>query len=92
MAWIDTILDWVEPPRFFWREWGMGHLFMVLFLAIALVVRPGVVMIGIMDPDISSEHAWDVAGSCAAAALMVSALGFAVRRYSKVKGVRPPSR
>jgi len=66
--------------------WGMGHVFMVVFLAIALVAPLGVVMVAMIDPACTSERAWDLAVSCTAAALLVSAMGFAVRLYAKKRG------
>jgi hypothetical protein len=74
------------------RLWEMGHVFMVVSLAIALVVPLGVLMVAMIDRDVTSERAWDVAESGAAAALVISALGFAARRYAREKGLRLPGR
>jgi hypothetical protein len=70
--------------------WGMGHVFMVVFLAIALVAPLGVVMVAMIDPEFTKERAWDLAGSCMATALLVSAMGFAVRLYAKKRGKSLP--
>jgi hypothetical protein len=47
-------------------------------------------MLAMNDPEFTKERAWDLAGSCMAAALLVSAMGFAVRLYAKKRGKRLP--
>ena len=66
--------------------WGMGHVFFVVFLAIAFAIPFGIVMLMLVDPEILKDRVWDVGGGAVAAALMVAAIGFAVRQYASRKG------
>ena len=66
--------------------WGMGHVFMVVFFAIAMAVPFGVAMIWIIAPDLIQGRKWDFAASCTSASFLTSAIGFAVRSYAKKKG------
>ena len=66
--------------------WGIGHTFFVVFLAMALAAPTGVVILGIMDPDVTKEHVWDVAISSMGAALFIAAVGFTLKWYASKKG------
>ena len=70
--------------------WGMGHVFMIVFLAMALVAPLGVVMLALIDPELTRGRAWDLAGSCTGAPLLVSAIGFSARLYAKKRGKSLP--
>jgi hypothetical protein len=64
----------------------MGHVFFVVFLAMAFAIPFGIVMLTLIDPEILKDRAWDVGGGSVAGALIVAAIGFAVRRYASKKG------
>jgi len=68
--------------------WGIGHVFFVLFLTFALVMPVAIALAAMMAPEISSERAWDVAGSSMAAGLLISAIGILVKWYASKKGKR----
>jgi hypothetical protein len=70
--------------------WSMGHAFMVVFLAMALVLPLGVAMRALTDSKLTLGRARDLAVTCMTAALIISATGFAVRRYAKTRGNRLP--
>ena len=65
--------------------WGMGHVFFVLFLAMAIVTPISVVIVAIFDADLTKERALDVTESFIAAALLLAGIGLAVRQYAAKK-------
>ncbi|HEY3857674.1 MAG TPA: hypothetical protein VGO67_25100 [Verrucomicrobiae bacterium] len=75
-----------ERSQFLATVWGIGHVFMVVFFAIAIVVPFGVGMIRMVAPDLIEGRTWDSTASCMAAPLLISAIGFAARLYAKKKG------
>lgn len=66
--------------------WGMGHVFFVLFLIMAIVAPISVVLAAMIDADLTRERSLDVIESSIVASLLISGIGFAVRQYAAKKG------
>jgi len=66
--------------------WGIGHVFFVLFLVIALAAPICVAMVAMIDSELTRERGWSLLESWVSAALFIAAIGFAVRRYAAKKG------
>ncbi|NOS71580.1 MAG: hypothetical protein HOP33_16850 [Verrucomicrobia bacterium] len=75
-----------QRSEFLATVWGVGHVFFVLFLAMALVEPLGVAMIAMIDPDLLKDRIWDFIASSVAATLLIAAIGFGVRQYAAKKG------
>src|ERR1700753_4259856 len=76
----------LERSQMWATVWGMGHVFMVLSFAMAMVMPLGAWIIGMSAPDVIEGRAWDLIASFTSALLLISAIGFAVRSYAKKKG------
>ena len=73
----------LEKSKSLARLWEMGHVFMVLYGAIAGVAPLGVLALSMIDPELTQGRAWDLAASFTAAPLLVSAIGFGLRQYAR---------
>jgi hypothetical protein len=80
----------LEKSKSLAQHWEMGHVFMVLFGAIALVAPLEVVVLSMADPELTQGRAWDLAASFTAAPLLVSAIGFGVRQFARKRGRKLP--
>ena len=56
--------------------WGMGHVFFMLFLAMAIVTPISIVIVAMFDADLTKERALDLIESSIGAALLISGIGF----------------
>ena len=65
---------------------GLGHVFFVLFLALALILPVGIIGMLMIDSGLTKERAWDVMTSSVAASLLIATIGFGVRQYIAKKG------
>ncbi len=68
--------------------WGMGHVFFVVFVALALAMPFAVALAVMIDPEDTRHRAWDVTVAGVGAMLIIAAIGFAVRWYASKKARR----
>lgn len=68
--------------------WGMGHVFFVVFVALALAMPVAVALAVMVDPDDTRHRAWDVIEGGMVACFIIAAIGFAVRWYASKKARR----
>jgi hypothetical protein len=68
--------------------WGMGHVFFVVFVALALATSFAVGLAVMIDPEDTRHRAWDAIVSSMGAMLIIAAIGFAVRWYASKKAKR----
>jgi hypothetical protein len=70
----------------FWAiVWGMGHLFFVLYLAIACAMPALLAIVALIDADILRGRILDVGGASVTACLLIAGLGFTTKRYATKK-------
>jgi hypothetical protein len=73
----------LEKSKFLAGLWMLGHAYMVIFLAAALVAPLGILLLRFINPEIIEGRAGDFLASTVAACLLISVIGFAVRKYAR---------
>jgi hypothetical protein len=66
--------------------WGYAHVLFVLSLTLAVATPLVLVLVAWIDSDIPKEQLLSVSISASAACLVISAVGFCLRRYVNHKG------
>jgi len=66
--------------------WGVAHVFFVLFASIAVAMPFVLVLVALISSDVPKERLLSVGISSSAACLVISALGFCIRRYVGKRG------
>ncbi len=66
--------------------WGVAHVFFVLFAVLAVAMPFVLVLLALISSDIPKERLLSVGISFSAACLIISALGFCIRRFVSKKG------
>jgi hypothetical protein len=66
--------------------WGVAHVFFVVFASMAAAMPLVLLLLALISSDVPKERLLSVGISFSAACLIISALGFCIRRYVSKRG------
>jgi len=66
--------------------WGVAHVFFVVFASMAAAMPLVLVLVALISSDVPKGRPLSVGISFSAACLIISALGFCIRRYVSKRG------
>ena len=66
--------------------WGVAHVLFVVFVSMAVAMPLVLVLVALISSDVPQDRLLSVGISFSAACLIISALGFCIRRYVGKKG------